>query len=330
MNRRDAGHALLLGFLAVGVAPLANTQQAGKVYRIGYLSAPSRKSVENALEAFLRALRELGWIEGQNLIIEYRWAEGKTERLPEFAAELVRRNVDLIVAPAASAALAAKNASSTIPIVMMFPNDPVAVGLVTSLRNPGGNVTGTTFTPGPEIYGKQLQILRESVPHASRMAILWNPADVATPLQLREVEGAARSLGIRLQRAEARGPEEFDAAFAAMARERAEALIVANSATFLIHATRLAELALKGRLPTMFSYRENVEAGGLMAYAINMSDFIGRAAVYVDKILKGAKPGELPVEQPTKFEFMINLKTVKLLGLAIPQQVLVRADAVIR
>ena len=316
--------------LAVGVAPLANTQQAGKVYRIGYLSAPSRKSVENALEAFLRALRELGWIEGQNLIIEYRWADGKTERLPEFAAELVRRNVDLIVAPAASAALAAKNASSTIPIVMMFPNDPVAVGLVTSLRNPGGNVTGTTFTPGPEIYGKQLQILRESVPNASRMAILWNPADVATPLQLREVEGAARSLGIRLQRAEARGPEEFDAAFAAMARERAEALIVANSATFLIHATRLAELALKGRLPTMFSYRENVEAGGLMAYAINMSDFIGRAAAYVDKILKGAKPGELPVEQPTKFEFMINLKTVKVLGLTIPQQVLVRADAVIR
>lgn len=319
----------MLGLLAVGVSPLTYAQQKGKVYRIGYLSAPSRKSVEKALEAFLRALRELGWIEGQNLIIEYRWAEGKIERLPELAVELARANVDLIVAPAASAALAAKNASSSIPIVMMFPNDPVASGLVASLRNPGGNVTGTTFTPGQEIYGKQLQLLRESVPHASRMAILWSPADAPAPLQLREVEGAARSLGTRLQRVDARGPEEFDGAFAAMARERAEALIVANSTQFLVHATRLAELALKGGLPTMFSYRENVEAGGLMAYAINMSDFIGRAAAYVDKILKGAKPAELAVEQPTKFELMINLKTAKALGLTIPQPLLARADAVI-
>ena len=196
-----------------------HAQQKGKVYRIGYLSAPSRKSVEKALEAFLRALRELGWIEGQNLIIEYRWAEGKIERLPELAVELVRGNVDLIVAPAASAALAAKNASNSIPIVMMFPNDPVASGLVTSLRNPGGNVTATTFTPGPEIYGKQLQLLRESVPHASRMAILWNPADAPAPLQLREVEGAARSLGTRPQRVEARGPEEFDGAHSPPWRE---------------------------------------------------------------------------------------------------------------
>jgi putative ABC transport system substrate-binding protein len=329
MNRRDAGHTLLLGLLAIGVSPLAHAQQKGKVYRIGYLSAPSRKSVEKALEAFLRALRELGWIEGQNLIIEYRWAEGKIERLPALAVDLVRGNVDLIVAPAASAALAAKNASSSIPIVMMFPNDPVASGLVTSLRNPGGNVTGTTFTPGPEIYGKQLQLLRESVPHASRMAILWNPADAPAPLQLREVEGAARSLGTRLQRVEARGPEEFDGAFATMARERTEALIVANSTPFLVHSTRLAELALKGGLPTMFSYRENVEAGGLMAYAINMSDFIGRAAAYVDKILKGAKPAELAVEQPTKFELMINLRTAKALGLTIPPPMLARADAVI-
>lgn len=329
MNRRDAGHALLRGLLAVGVSPFTHAQQKGKVYRIGYLSAPSRKSVERALEAFLRALRELGWFEGQNLIIEYRWADGKVERLPELAAELVRSNLDLIVAPAASAALAAKNASSSIPIVMMFPNDPVASGLVTSLRNPGGNVTGTTFTPGLEIYGKQLQLLRESAPQASRMAILWNPVDAPAPLQLREVEGAARTLGARLQRVDARGPEEFDGAFAAMARERAEALIVANSTQFLVHSIRLAELALKGRLPTIFSYRENVEAGGLMAYAINMSDFIGRAAAYVDKILKGAKPAELAVEQPTKFELMINLKTAKALGLSIPQSVLARADAVI-
>ena len=329
MNRRGAGYALLVGLLAAGGAPFAYAQPAGRVYRIGYLSAPTRKSVEKALDAFLRALRDLGLVEDKNLIIEYRWAEGKIELLPELAAELVRHNVELIVAPAASAAMAAKNASSKIPIVMVFPNDPVAAGLVNSLRSPGGNVTGTTFTPGPEIYAKQLQLLRECVPHVSRMAILWNRADAATPLQLSEVEGAAQSLGIRLQTAEAKGPGEFDAAFAAMTRERAGALIVANSAIFLVHAARLAELALKSRLPTMFSYRENVEAGGLMAYAINMSDFIGRAAVYVDKILKGARPAELAVEQPAKFELMISRKTAKALGLTIPQSLLARADALI-
>jgi putative ABC transport system substrate-binding protein len=285
MDRRGAGQAIVLGLLAA-VMPLAHAQPAGKVRRIGYLSAPSRKSVEKALGAFLQALGDLGWVEGRNLVIDYRWAEGKVEALPALAAELVRSNVELIVAPAASAASAAKNASRTIPIVMIFPNDPVASGLVTSLRNPGGNVTGTTFTPGPEIFAKQVQLLRESVPHSSRMAILWNPGDAATPLQLREVERATRSLGIRLYRAEARGP-------------------------------------------TMFSYRENVEAGGLMAYAVNMSDFIGRAAVYVDKILKGAKPADLAVEQPAKFELAVNRTTAQALGLAIPQVVMGRADAVI-
>ena len=205
MNRRDAGQVLLLGLLTAGVAPFAHAQQAGRVYRIGYLSAPTRESVEKALAAFLLALRNLGWIEGKNLLIEYRWAEGNVERLPALAAEMVRLKVDLIVAPATSAAAAAKKASSTIPIVMLFPSDPVAAGLVDSLPKPGGNVTGTTFTPGPAIYGKQLQLLRESVPHASRVALLWNPADAATPVQLTEVESAARALGIRLQRAEARG-----------------------------------------------------------------------------------------------------------------------------
>lgn len=329
MDRRGAGQAILLGLLAAGRVPLVQAQPAETVRRIGYLSAPTRKSVENALGAFLRALRDLGWVEGQNLVIDYRWAEGKVEVLPALATELVRSNVELIVAPAASAATAAKNASRTIPIVMIFPNDPVASGLVTSLRNPGGNVTGTTFTPGPEIFGKQVQLLRESVPHASRMAILWNPGDAATPLQLREVERATRSLGIGLFRAEARGPEEFGAAFATMKRERTEAVIVANNTMFLVHALPLAEHALKARLPTMFSYRENVEAGGLMAYAVNMSDFIGRAAVYVDKILKGAKPADLAVEQPTKFELTINRKTAKAIGLAIPQVVMGRADAIV-
>jgi putative ABC transport system substrate-binding protein len=330
MNRRNAGLALL-ALLATGAAPLAaEAQQAGKVYRIGYLSTPTRESVERGLDAFLRKLRELGWVEGQNLTIEYRWAEGKVERLPDLAADLVRRKVDLIVAPAGSAALAAKNATSSIPIVMIFPSDPVEIGLVASLRRPGGNITGTTFTPGPEIFGKQLQILTETIPHATRVALLWNPADPSFATQKREVEAAARSLHIRLQHVEARGPDEFDSAFAAMARERAHALLVGGTSTFLAHRTRIAELAVKGRLPTMCNFREIVEAGGLMAYTINMADFVGHAAVYVDKILKGAKPADLPVEQPTKFELTINLKTAKALGLTIPQSVLARADAVIQ
>ena len=331
MNRRSAGLALLFGLLAAGTASrAAKAQQAGKVYRIGYLSTPSRESVEHGLQAFLRKLRELGWVEGQNLIIEYRWAEGNVERLPDLAAELVRRNVDLIVAPAGSAALAAKNATSSIPIVMIFPSDPVELGLVASLSRPGGNITGTTFTPGPAIFGKQLQILKEAIPRASRVAILWNPADPSFALQMREVEGAARSLGMRLQHVEARGPEDFATAFAAMGRERADALLLGGTSTFLVHRTRIAELAVKGRLPTMCNFREIVEAGGLMAYAINMADFVGHAAAYVDKILKGARPADLPIEQPTKFELIINLKTAKALGLAIPQSVLARADAVIR
>jgi putative tryptophan/tyrosine transport system substrate-binding protein len=304
-------------------------QQTGKVYRIGYLSAPTRASVERSVEAFLRALRGLGWVEGQNLIIEYRWADGKIERLPDLAAELVRRNVDLIVAPAGSAALAAKNATSSIPIVMIFAVDPVAMGLVASLARPGGNVTGTTFAFSPEIFGKQLQILKETVPHASRVAFLTNPADPGLAVPAREVEAAARFLRIRLQRVEARGPEEFESAFAAMARERADALLISGSLG-LVHRVRFAELAMKGRLPTISGARESVESGVLMAYGVNMSDFNGRAAAYVDKILKGAKPADLPVEQPTRFELVINLKTAKALGLKIPQSVLLRADEVIQ
>ena len=328
MNRLNAGLVLLIGLL---VAPLATeAQQSGRVYRLGYLSTPTRESVEHGLAAFLRTLRELGWIDGQNLIIEYRWAEGNVERLPGLAAELVRHKVDVIVAPAGSAALAAKNATGSIPIVMIFASDPVEMGLVASLRRPGGNITGTTFTPGPEIFGKQLQILKEAVPHASRVAVLSNPADPSFALQVRQVEATGRSLGIRLQHVEARGPEEFDSAFAAMARERADALLVTGTSTFLAHRVRLAELAVKGRLPTMHSFRESVEAGGLMAYAVNMADFVGRSAVYVDKILKGAKPADLPIEQPTKFELLINLKAAKALGITVPQALVLRADEVIQ
>ena len=242
----------------------------------------------------------------------------------------MQSKVDLIVAPAGTASLAAKAATSSIPIVMIFATDPVALGLVTSLSRPGGNVTGTASSHSSGIYGKQLQILKEIVPHASRFAHLSNPASPTRATETKEVDNAAQPLRVQMQQVQARGTEELDKACAAMASERAEALMVSRDNTFLVHAARIAELALKYRLPTMCGYREIVEAGGLRSYWVNMSDFIGRSATYVDKILKGAKPGDLPVEQPNKFELVINLKTAKALGLTISKDVLLRADEVIR
>ena len=296
MNRRKTAAALLLGPLALRRAFVAAAQQPDRVYRVGYLSTPTRQSVSRGVEAFVRKLNQLDWVEGQNLLIEYRWADGNVERLPALAAELVRLNVDVIVAPAGSAALAAKRATSTLPIVMIFPSDPVELGLVASLGHPGGNVTGTTFTPSGEIFAKQLQILKEAVPRVTRVAFLVHPSDATFAPQVKEVERAARSLGLRLQRLEAQRPEEFDEAFAAMTRERADALLVVGVSTFLAYRARLAQLAIKSRMPTMCSFREMVEAGGLMSYAVNMADFVGRAAVYVDSILRGAKPADLPIE----------------------------------
>ena len=242
----------------------------------------------------------------------------------------MQSKVDLIVAPAGTASLAAKAATSSIPIVMIFATDPVALGLVTSLSRPGGNVTGTASSHSSGIYGKQLQILKEIVPHATRFAHLSNPASPTHATETKEVNNAAQRLRVQMQQVQARGPEEFDKAFAAMANERADALLVSRDNTFLVHAARIAELALKYRLLTMCGYREIAEAGGLMSYWVNMADFIGRSATYVDKILKGAKPGDLPVEQPNKFELVINLKTAKALGLTISKDVLLRADEVIR
>ena len=328
VNRRD----FLNAAAALLAAPLAaEAQQAPKVFRIGYLSAPTRESVEGILYAFLRALRKLGWVEGQNVVIEYRWAEGDLERLPGLAQDLVRRNVDVIVAPAASAALAAKHATSTIPIVMIFPNDPVGQGLVSNLRRPGGNVTGTTNIPISDMLGKRLQILKEAVPNATRVAIVYDPTDqLGLSPPMKGLEGAAQSLRVQLQYVKARGPEDFDGAFAAMVHQRADALLVAGGTTFLINRTRFNELALRRRLPTIFSVREGVEAGGFVAYGLNMTDFVGRAAAYVDKILKGARPADLPIEQPSKFELVINVKTAKALGLTIPSSLLLRADEVIQ
>jgi len=326
MDRR----AFVLGSAALLVAPLAaQAQQAGKVYRVGYLSASSRETQEPFYQAFLQGLIGRGWIDGQNLIVERRWAEGKNERLPALAAELVQRRVEVIVAVAEAAVLAAKNATASIPIVMLVVADPVGSKLVTSLPRPGGNVTGLTFTPTLELLGKRLALLKEAVPRASRVAILSNPANPSHVRELEAVQAAAGPLKLQVHRLDARAPEEFDRVFAAMRRERAEGLLILVDSMFSIHRTRLAELAATYGLPTMYGVREFVVAGGLMAYGVNLVDYMEGAAAYVDRILKGARAGDLPVEQPTKFELVVNLNTAKALGLTIPPSLLARADQVI-
>jgi putative tryptophan/tyrosine transport system substrate-binding protein len=313
-------------------APLTvDAQQVQKVYRIGYMSIPSSQSASDLMErVFLPALRERGLVEGKNLVIEWRWAEGKPERLPGFAAELVALNVDLIVAPQSDSALAAKRATRTIPIVHVLAGDPVADGLVASLAHPGGNVTGLSATPSAEIFGKSLGLLKEAT-GASRVAVLWNPARDSPYIELGlwQLKTAALALGIQLQVLEARDPDQFEPAFAAMARGRANALFMVSDSMFWQHRRRLAELEAKYRIPTMHELSEYVAAGGLMAYGVDLAELFRRAPVYIDKILKGAKPADLPVEQPTKFELVVNMKTAKALGLAIPESLLLRADRLI-
>jgi putative ABC transport system substrate-binding protein len=325
MDRRTFIRTLAAGVLAV---PLdAGAQQPGKVYRIGFLSPRSPSDV-GRLAAFRQSLRELGYVEGQNIVIESRWAEGEYDRLPGLAAELVRLKVDVIVTYAAPAIQAAKRATGTIPIVMAGAIDPVASGLVTSVARPGGNITGLSLM-APDLVGKQLAILKEVVPTVSRVALLGNPANTGNAPQLRHAQETARTLGMRLQSLEARGPNEIESAFAAITRERAGALIVLVDGMLADHRARIADLAAKSRLPAVYGLSDYPEAGGLMAYGPSVLDRFRRAATYVDKILKGAKPGDLPVEQPTKFELVINLKTAKALGLTIPQSLLQRADQVI-
>ena len=322
---------LVVAGLAVGLlaAPLAaGAQPVGKAPRIGFLNGGSRDETLR-LDAFRQGLHELGWVEGQNVAIEYRFAEGRFDRLPDLAAELVRLKVDIIVTQGAQVTVAAKNASATIPIVGIALIDPVGLGLIASLARPGGNVTGSSYSVGLEILGKQLEMLKETVPKLRRVAILSNPAHPAQPLAIREAKVAAQSLGVRLQLLEARGPDEFDGAFAAMAKERVGALLVASDVMFFLHRSRLVDLAVRSRLPAAYGERGLVEAGGLMSYGPSFPDLWRRGATYVDKILKGAKPGDLPVEQPTKFEFTINRKTAKALGLTIPPVLLLRADQVI-
>ena len=308
----------------------AEAQQAAKVPRIGLLAGTLAVG-SRTVEAFRQGLRDLGYVEGRNLVIEYRDAEGKLERLPALAAELVALKVDVIVASNTPAALAAKQATRTLPIVFASAADPVTSGLVTSLARPGGNVTGLS-TLAPELVGKRLEQLKQAVPGVSRVAVLWQPGALDERTEkdmLKAAEVAARALGVRLQFVEARGPADFDRAFSDMTRARAGALTVLPSAMFVNERRRLVDLAAKNRLPAVYPQREYVDAGGLMAYGANLADLFRRAATYVDKILKGAKPGDLPVEQPTKFELVINLKTANALGITIPQSVLLRADRVI-
>jgi len=314
-------------------APLAaEAQQAAKIARIGYL-APNPGADPHVKEAFRQGLRDLGYVEGRNVVIEYRDAEGKSERLPALAAELVALKVDVIVAPASTlAVLAAKQATRTLPIVFIGTADPVASGLVTSLARPGGNVTGLSNL-APELVGKWLERLTQAVPGVSRVAALWQPGILGERTEkdmLTRAEVAVRALGVRLQFVEARGPEDFERAFSDISRARADALTVLPSSMFNSERRRLVDLAAKHRLPAVYQWRHFVDAGGLMSYGPNRPDWYRRAATYEDKILKGAKPADLPVEQPTKFELVINLKTAKALGLTIPQSLLLRADEVIQ
>ena len=329
MDRRAFIATLAGGLLASPLA--AEAQHAAQVPRIGLL-ANNLAANPHLVEAFLQGLHDLGYVEGRNVVIEYRAAEGKVERFPALAAELVALKVDVIVTAGGTlAALAAKQATRTLPIVFAAAADPVESGLVTSLARPGGNVTGLSLL-GPELVGKCLEQLKQAVPGVSRVAVLWQPGGFGERTEkdmLNGAEVAARALGVRPQFVEARGPADFDRAFSEMTRARAGALTVFANAMFTIERRRLVDLAAKNRLPALYAFREYVDAGGLMAYGPHLADLYRRAATYVDRILKGAKPGDLPVEQPTKFELAINLKAAKALGLTIPQSVLGRADHIV-
>jgi len=328
MNRRAfiaaVGAAVLIG------PPGAHGQKAGKVRQIGYLgnSSPSMESA--LLEGFRQGLREHGYVEGQSIVVHYRWAEGKIDLLPGLAVELVRLKVDLIVTSGTPATLAAKQATTTIPIVMAASGDAVGSGLVASLARPGGNVTGMS-TVYPEMEGKRLEILRELVPRVTRVAVLMNPSNPFTALAWKETRAAAETARVTVLPAEVRAADQFEAAFAAIAKGKPDALIVIADRPFLIsHRARIVAFAAQQRLPSMYPYREFVDEGGLAAFGANYVEMFRRSAIYVDKILKGAKPADLPVEQPTKVELIINLKTAQTLGLKVPPPLLLRADALIQ
>jgi len=321
----DRRRFLLTSLAGVLAAPLGAGAQPSKVWRIGQL-VTSGSAVD--LDTFRQRLGERGYFEGQNLLTEYRNAEGRPERLPALATELVQLRVDVIVTFGTQAAFAAKQATTVIPIVMGTSGDAVGAGLVQSLARSGANVTGITGS-SPELSGKRLQLLKEAFPKKDQVAVLWDPGNPLHVLEHEKTVAAAQMLGLKLQWLEARTPEEIDAGFSAATKARADVLVVFPGPVFGTSRGQIAGLAAKYGLPTMYAFREYAEAGGLMSYGPNISDMLGRAATYVDKILKGAKPADLPIEQPTKFELVINLKTAKALGLTIPPSLLARADQVI-
>ena len=329
---RLIGLAVVLTLSVILVPLVVEAQQAAKIAQLGYLGT-DRAASPHLREAFRQGLRDLGYVEGRNLVIEYRYSEGKPEWFAALAAELVALKVDVIVASSTPAALAAKQATRTIPIVLTGAGDPVTSGLVTSLARPGGNVTGLSIL-SPELVGKRLELLTQAVPGVSHVAVLWQPGgglgERTEKDMLKGAEVAARALGVRPQFVEARGSADFDRAFSDMTRARAGALTVLPSPMLNNERRRLVDLAAKNRLPAVYPLRVFVDVGGLMSYGANLADMFRRAATYVDKILKGAKPADLPIEEPTKFELVINLKAAKALGLTIPQTLLQRADQVIQ
>jgi putative ABC transport system substrate-binding protein len=314
---------------AAAAWPLAARAQQTRIYRIGYLNPGSIPlgAVTN-FDAFIDALRELGWVEGKNVTFELRSAENHLERLPEFAAELVRLNVDVILAVGTLGPLAAKRATTTIPIVMTAAGDPLGSGLVASLAQPGGNVTGMSLM-APDLGGKRLELLKEMLPRLSHVAVLWNAANPYSALVFKETQAAGQKLGIQVQSLEVRGPDDFDRAFETARRQRPDALITVEDPLTFTYRKRIADTALDEQLPSLHGLREFVEAGGLISYGANLADLFRRAAGYVDKLLKGAKPADLPVQQPTKFEMVINLKTAKTLGLTVPLIMQMTADEAI-
>jgi putative ABC transport system substrate-binding protein len=321
--------SIVAAAILLGIAVLVDAQQPKKIPRIGFLSATFPSPNPARREAFRQGLRELGYVEGKNIVIEWRSAEGTRDRVPALAAELVRLKVDVIVTAGPGSTRATKEATSTIPIVMGQDTDPVGNGFVASLARPGGNITGLA-TLAPEIGGKQLELLKEIVPKLSRVAVLGTSTTPGSAQQLKEVKRAAEALGVKLQYLDVLNPKDIETAFREAGEGRAEAVLTLVSSILLSHRAQLADLAVKNRLPVTYAQPEAVEAGGLMTYGVDITDLFRRAATYVDKILKGAKPADLPVEQPKKFEFIINLKAAKQIGLTIPPNVLARADKVIK
>ena len=320
--------ALTLCAMLFAFSLSAEAQQAGRVPRIGFLTT-SPSTFPGRIEAFRQGLRELGYVEGKNIVIELRYSEGKLDRYPALVADLVRLKVDIIVSSGPTGTRFLKEATTTIPIVMAFDTDPVGNGLVASLSRPGGNITGLSVL-SPELGGKRLEILKEVVPKLSRIGVFGSSTLPGYAQTLRETELAAEAFGVKLQYFDVLGPKDIEAGFRRAVKARADALLAQGSAILNAHGTQVADLAVKNRLPAMYYAAEFVEAGGLMFYGVDFPDLFRRAATYVDKILKGVKAAELPVEQPKKFEFIINLKAAKQIGLTIPPNVLARADKVIR